>query len=126
MSFVPDMIKEASRKLRSNMTDAEKILWDEMKERKLWYKFLRQKPMYMLTDGNGQDRFIIPDFYCAEKKLIIEVDGSIHNEQEVLNLDNVKQELIEMKWLTVLRIKNEEIINDVDFVLQTIYNKLTK
>jgi very-short-patch-repair endonuclease len=53
--------------------------------------------MYIFTENNGQDRFIIPDFYCAEKKLIIEVDGGIHNEQEILNLDNIKQELIEVK-----------------------------
>jgi very-short-patch-repair endonuclease len=49
----------------------------------------------MFTESNGQNRFIIPDFYCAEKKLIIEVDGSIHNKQDILNLDSVKQELLE-------------------------------
>ena len=126
MSFVPDIIKEASRNLRANMTEAEKVLWDEIKDRKVWYKFLRQKPMYMFTESNGQDRFIIPDFYCAEKKLIIEVDGSIHNQQDILNLDRVKQDLLEWKWLQVLRLKNEDVINNIDFVLQRIHNKLTK
>jgi len=126
MSFVPDIIKEASRNLRANMTEAEKVLWDEIKDRKVWYKFLRQKPMYMFTESNGQDRFIIPDFYCAEKKLIIEVDGSIHNQQDILNLDRVKQDLLEWKWLQVLRLKNEDVINNIDFVLQIIHNKLTK
>ena len=126
MSFVPDIIKEASRNLRANMTEAEKVLWDEIKDKKVWYKFLRQKPMYMFTESNGQDRFIIPDFYCAEKKLIIEVDGSIHNQQDILNLDRVKQDLLEWKWLQVLRLKNEDVINNIDFVLQIIHNKLTK
>jgi len=82
--------------------------------------------MYMFTESNGQDRFIIPDFYCAEKKLIIEVDGSIHNQQDILNLDRVKQDLLEWKWLQVLRLKNEDVINNIDFVLQIIHNKLTK
>ena len=82
--------------------------------------------MYMFTESNGQDRFIIPDFYCAEKKLIIEVDGSIHNQQDILNLDRVKQDLLEWKRLQVLRLKNEDVINNIDFVLQIIHNKLTK
>lgn len=126
MSFVPDVIKEAARKLRMNMTDAEKRLWEEIKEKRMWYKFLRQKPMYVFTETNGNHRFIIPDFYCAEKNLIIEVDGGVHNEREVLYLDQVKQELLNQKWLQVLRIKNEDVLNNMNTVLRDICNKLTK
>jgi very-short-patch-repair endonuclease len=53
--------------------------------------------MYVFTETNGNHRFIIPDFYCAEKNLIIEVDGGVHNEREVLYLDQVKQELLNQK-----------------------------
>jgi very-short-patch-repair endonuclease len=58
--------------------------------------------------------------------LIIEVDGGVHNEREVLYLDQVKQELLNQKWLQVLRIKNEDVLNNMNTVLRDICNKLTK
>jgi len=47
MYTVPDYIVEIWRKLRKNMTVAEKIIWNELKDKKLWIKFLRQNPMYI-------------------------------------------------------------------------------
>jgi very-short-patch-repair endonuclease len=49
---------------------------------------------YIYTENNSFNRYIIPDFYIASKKLIIEIDGSIHKVSEVLNLDKIKEELI--------------------------------
>jgi very-short-patch-repair endonuclease len=57
-------------------------------------KFVRQYPTYVFTEDSGLDRFVIPDFACKARKLIIELDGSIHDLDEVYQLDTVKQELL--------------------------------
>ena len=59
--------------LRRNMTKAELVLWDKLKDKKIFKsKFRRQHPV---------DIFIV-DFYCHEYKLVIEIDGEIHNDVE--------------------------------------------
>lgn len=117
---IPDKIKEAARNLRNNMTESEIILWTFIKSKKLWIKFLRQKPMHIFTEDNGLDRYIIPDFFCFDKKLILEIDGSIHNIKEIYELDLYKQKLLEQQGYRVLRIKNENIKNDIYSVIESI------
>ena len=74
----PIQIKYA-RNLRKNLTPEEKILWQYLRNRKLnGFKFLRQHPI-MLREVSSGKQFYIADFYCAEKKLIVEVDGLIHS-----------------------------------------------
>jgi len=73
-----------------------------------------QKIFYVYTENNGQDRFIIPDFYIAQKKMIIEIDGSIHKLDEILKLDNIKEELIRKRGFEIIRITNEEIYDDIN------------
>ena len=124
--MVPKIIKEAARNLRNNMTKSEELLWNILKDKKLWYRFLRQKPVYVYTENNWLDRYIIPDFYCSSKNLIIEVDWSVHDLEEVLKLDEVKNELINNKWLNILRIENKEISNNIDKVIQKIKQELNK
>ena len=69
----PNIFEKASE-LRRNMTSAEKLLWAELKNRKIFKsRFRRQHPI---------DIFIV-DFYCHQNKLAIEVDGEIHSEKEV-------------------------------------------
>lgn len=103
------------------MTPAEKKFWDNIKAKKFeWLKFQRQNPMYLFTENNWLDRFIIPDFICFEEKLIIEIDGSIHNIPEVLELDKYKEIMIEEKWYRVVRFKNDEVIGDIQKVLITL------
>ncbi|MDD2871961.1 MAG: DUF559 domain-containing protein, partial [Candidatus Gracilibacteria bacterium] len=69
---------------------------------------------------NGQDRFIIPDFYCHEMKIILEIEGSVHNLKEIYLLDKYKKELLNNKGYKVIRIKNEDIKNNINDVLKTI------
>ena len=77
---LPDIIKEASRDLRKNMTDVEIILWDKLKARNLdGIKFDRQTPIYVFTESSWLDRYVIPDFLAKENKIIIELDWSVHN-----------------------------------------------
>jgi len=81
---------------------------------------LRQKPIYVYTENNWLNRFIIADFYSAEKKLILEIDWSIHDIPEVEKLDEIKENLLKNLEYKVLRIKNEEILKDIKWVLEKI------
>ncbi len=117
---VPDIIKEAARNLRNNMTESEVILWSFIKRWKIGVNFLRQKAIYVYTENSWLDRYIIPDFYCYEKKIILEVDGSIHNLKEIYELDLYKERLLKQIWYKVIRIKNEEILLDIYSTLDKI------
>ena len=93
------------------MTVAEKILWEHLKNNQLHgLKFRRQHPF---------DIFIA-DFYCHQKKLIIEVDGDIHDIPENKEYDEGRTFELEEKGYMVLRFRNEEIINDVQSLLSRI------
>ena len=121
---IPDIIKEIARKLRKNMTESEVILWSFIKWWKLWVKFLRQKPIYVFTENTWLDRYIIPDFYCYDKRLILEIDWSIHNLKEVYELDLYKENLLKNMWFKIIRIKNEDIKNDINSVINIIKSNL--
>lgn len=96
---IPDELKFVARELRRNMTASEKILWNHIKWDKLWVRVLRQKVFYVYTDDNWFNRFIIPDFYVASKKLIIEVDGDIHKLSDIMNLDRMKEKTDYLKMI---------------------------
>jgi very-short-patch-repair endonuclease len=102
-------IKEKARQLRNNPTIAESLLWKELKSKKFFgLKFLRQHPI-IYESKKKEHFFFIPDFYCASKKLIIEVDGKIHNYQK--NRDEHRVVILKSCNLSILRIKNEELEN---------------
>lgn len=122
---IPDIIKETARHLRKNMTPAEQKLWDHLRRDITGYRFLRQKPLYVFTEDSGQDRFIIPDFYCYKKRLILEVDGGVHTTQEVYQLDRAKEALLQSQWIQVIRITNEEIFEDIEKVIHKINTELS-
>ena len=103
------------------MTPAENIFWNYVKAKKfLWLKFQRQIPIYVFTEDNWLDRFVIPDFICFEKKLIIEIDGTIHNLEKIYLLDREKEKLLENEGFKIIRIRNEEVIEDIEKVLEKI------
>ena len=120
MYVIPNNIIEIWRKLRKNMTESEKRLWERIRNKKLWVKFLRQNQMYVYTEDNWLNRFIIPDFYCKEKRLILEIDGNIHDKLEIVELDKYKEKLVNNLWIKVLRIKNEDILNNINNVMLNI------
>jgi very-short-patch-repair endonuclease len=121
---LPDIIKEISRQLRSNMTESEIILWSFIKWSKIWVRFQRQKPIHIFNENNWLNRYIIPDFYCHNKKIILEIDWSIHNLKEIYELDLHKEQLLLNIWFKVIRIKNEEIKNNINNVIKTIKSNL--
>jgi very-short-patch-repair endonuclease len=99
--------------LRKNMTQSEIILWEQIKNKKIWERFLRQNPVYVFTENSWLDRYIIPDFICHNKKLILEIDWNIHNLKNIHKLDLHKEELLKKLWFKILRIQNEEIKNNL-------------
>ena len=108
------------------MTESEKILWHKLQNRKLlWKKFLRQFPIYVFTENSWLDRFIIPDFICKEDKLVIELDGSVHNVKDVYLLDIEKEKLLLNNWYTILRFNNEKVLNNMWKVLEIVSEQLT-
>ncbi len=91
MEEFPSPIDRA-RKLRKNMTPEEGLLWANFRKRRFkGLKFLRQHPIvYEII--NNRRIFFIADFYCAEKKLVIEVDGKIHDFQK--DYDDRRDEIL--------------------------------
>ncbi len=102
-------IKKHGQELRNNMTGSEKILWQELKGKKLsGYRFLKQHPILYKGDLIRLNYFIA-DFYCFEKKAVIELDGPIHKETE--EYDQFRESELKELGFKVLRIKNEELEN---------------
>ncbi len=123
---IPEIIITASRELRKNMTKAEKLLWGYLRDNQLWEKILRQKPIHISLEDNSFKRYIIADFYIPSRKIIIEIDGNIHNHKEVVELDKVKEDLLKQKWYQILRFSNDEINQDTQQVLKNISSLLEK
>ena len=125
MIWMPDIIKITARNLRKNMTPAEIELWKYIRKWKILNKQIqKQKPIFVYEEDSWLPRYIIADFYCADKKLIIELDWSIHEIEEVLILDRYKEKLLKNAWYSVVRFRNEEIFGDIDSVLERIKEKL--
>jgi len=102
-------ITELARELRKNPTDSEKILWEVLRQRRLaGYRFVRQKP-FVYDQYNQQRFFFIADFYCAEKKLVIELDGEIHDYQKYY--DYQRDLVLQKLGLKTVRISNDELGN---------------
>ncbi len=117
MNLTWKSITEIARELRNNPTVAEKKLWGVLRKRQLkGYKFLRQKP-FVYEQHDHERFFYIADFYCAELKLVIEVDGKIHEYQKE---DDYQRDLVlNGLGIKVLRINNEELV-DMDSVVERI------
>jgi len=105
------------------MTVAEKILWNELQDRKFFgMKFLRQHPLFCVYEG--RDTFFVADFYCHERLLAVELDGKIHDNQK--ERDELRTHLINTKGVRVVRFKNEEVENSVSSVLEQLKRILTQ
>jgi very-short-patch-repair endonuclease len=103
--------------LRRSMTKAEAVLWKKLRDRKIFNtKFRRQHPVYI---------FIV-DFYCHEYKLVIEVDGEIHNEEKASQYDSGRTKILNKFGLKVIRFTNNQILYSLDSVIETILGKISK
>ncbi|MDY6460414.1 endonuclease domain-containing protein [Acinetobacter faecalis] len=110
-------LKQASRDLRNNMTDAEKLLWSRLRNKQiLGLQFYRQKPIL---------NFIV-DFYCPAVNLVIECDGSQHFTEDGLVADRVRDEALAQLGLKVLRFDNGQVMGQIDDVVEVVYRYCLK
>ncbi len=101
------LLKDWARQNRKCPTNAETVLWERLRGRKLGLKFFRQ---YIIAD-------YIVDFVSLEFNLIIEVDGSYHSEYEQLQYDEGRTHRLESLGFKLIRFTNEEVIFQTDYVL---------
>ena len=107
--------KQKSRRLRTNMTDAEQRVWLKIRMNQLnGRRFYRQKPV-----GD-----YIADFYCPKASLVVEVDGGQHFTEEGAGNDNVRNEYMASLGLRVLRFPNNEVMKNIDGVIERILEAL--
>lgn len=106
-----------AKTLRSKQTEAESILWANLRNRSLaGIKFRRQVPI-------GE---YITDFLAMDKKLIVEIDGSQHLEMPNVQYDFKRTKYLQAKGYTVIRVYNNDIFNNLNTVLEFIYEKYTQ
>ena len=104
-------LKEIRRNLRQEATRAEDFLWQHIRNRKLnQLKFKRQHSI-----GN-----YIVDFYCASKRLVIEVDGEVHTLSDQIEKDKSRDQNFKEMDFKILRFSNEEVLLKINFVKQEI------
>jgi len=102
--------------LRKNMTLPEILLWKKLKDRKIFnVKFRKQHPISI---------FIV-DFYCHEHKLVIEVDGEVHNDEKIIDYDLGRSTELNKFGIKVIRFTNDEIIYNIDSVITKILGVIT-
>ncbi len=101
------LVFELAKELRRNMTDVEMILWGHLKGGINGLKFRRQHPIGIY----------IADFYCHKIKLIIEVDGSIHDKKEVKEYDERRENDLKSWGYNVIRFSNHQVLKEREFVL---------
>ena len=108
-------LKELARNLRKNSTDAERKLWQHLRNRQIaGYKFRRQVVI---------EPYIV-DFVCLEKKLIVELDGGQH--LLMTNEDKLREEYLKKKGFSILRFWNDDVLLRTEDVTEQIYNVIEK
>ena len=110
----PSYIIELAKDLRNNMTESEQLLWSVLRMKQFdGYKFRCQHPVY---------RYIL-DFYCHEKRLAIEIDGIVHESQK--EYDKYRDEFLESLDIKTLRVKSEDVLNNIEVVKKKIKEYLS-
>ena len=108
-------LKQLSRHLRNNMTDAERLLWSKIRGKQLkGFQFYRQKII-----GN-----YIADYYSPKSKLVIEVDGGQHYSDEGKEKDHIRDDYMRGVGITVIRFSDREVLKNINAVLEEIWRQL--
>jgi cyclase len=103
-------IFERAQLLRETETEAEKLLWDRLSRNRLGVKFRRQHPVVNY----------VADFYCHAAKLVIELDGLVHESLEQQFHDRIRTETLNLHGITVIRFANHEVISNLDQVVEEV------
>ncbi|MEC3874552.1 leucine--tRNA ligase [Chryseobacterium salviniae] len=108
------VLLQHAKNMRHKATEAEDMLWEMLRNRKLESKFRRQ---HLIKD-------YIVDFVSLENKLVIEVDGVYHSEREQIEYDTLRTQYLNSFGYDVLRFSNEEVVNNIERVAEEIKQKL--
>jgi len=109
-------LKKRRKELRQNQTEAEKLLWSQLRNKRFsGVKFFRQYSIgtYVL------------DFYSPTRRLVIELDGGQHSEQEQKEYDENRSEYLKAHDVEVIRFWNNEVMQDMEGVLVRIAERVT-
>lgn len=104
------LIFQRAEELRNRMTPAEEHMWNSIRINEWQLKFRRQHPIA---------NYVV-DFYCHAIKLVIELDGGIHEKEEVKIYDAEREQHLKELGLTVLRFKNEQVFQNKEQVFEAI------
>jgi len=107
-------IFQIAERLRKEMTDSEKIIWERVCKNQLGIRIRRQHPIWKF----------IADFYCHELKLVIEIDGGIHIKKENREYDISREITLKDFGLKIIRFTNEQAVNETDWVVNEIKSKI--
>ncbi len=103
----PDKTKAFAKTLRQRQTSAEELMWKILRNRNFeGLKFRRQHPLNKY----------VADFYCHELKLVVELDGDIHNLESVKEKDAKREEAIKDFGIEIIRFSNDDVFNDIDML----------
>lgn len=109
-----DRIFDNARKLRENLTEQERVVWEYLRNRPLGFKFRRQHPVHTY----------ILDFYCHEKRLSIEIDGSYHTENDQIERDMERTRYLNEIGIKEIRFSNDQVFNHLEKVQSEIKKQL--
>lgn len=103
------------KNLRQNQTDAEKVLWFNIRAKRFQgLKFKRQQAI---------DKYIV-DFVCFDRKLILEIDGGQHNDNLEIGKDRIRTRYLESRGFKVIRFWNNDVLINTDLVLEEILRQI--
>ena len=107
----PPYVVELARECRKKPTEAEKILWQALRGRQLDdMRFYRQRPILRY----------VADFYCHTARLVVEVDGGIHDKTDQRHYDEERNKTFKAMGLNVLRVSNDDVLHNLQGVLEQI------
>ena len=108
-------LKGSARVMRHNSTEAERLLWSQLRNSQLnGIKFRRQVPI---------DGFII-DFYSIEHRFGIELDGAQHGDDEAVKYDQRRSSILSKRGIRLLRVANSDVLKDLPAVLRTVLREV--
>lgn len=111
-----DLSQKRARELRRKMTDAEQRLWSALRAGRLrGLRFRRQQPI-----GH-----YIADFFCAKTRLVIEVDGGQHSDEDALWYDYHRTKWLESKGYRVVRFANYDVLKHTSAVVERIWEEIS-
>jgi very-short-patch-repair endonuclease len=117
MAFQTSKSVNRARNLRKNDTEAERRLWEAIRNRRLaGFKFVRQLPVGPY----------VADFACRERKLIVEVDGTTHGSETELRYDEKRTSFLQAEGFCVMRCWNDDVFTNLEGVLDSILLRLTE